>query len=107
MRRLSRLISPGFSVLTALAVTAGCWSQREPAVIESASYQAGYADGCNAASKDGGVVEKPSARERNRSEVDANYRDGWKDGFFACGGDAFRDFDGTPGPEQTPQGFGG
>lgn len=94
------MTSPRFFAVFGAAILSlsACWTQREPAVIDSASYQAGYASGCAAVEQRGGVTNRRSDEEKNRSEVDPNYRAGWKDGFLACGGDAFRDFETTPGP---------
>ncbi len=76
---------------TAALVLSACLPpKREPAVLDSAAYQNGYSEGCAAAGRQNDGTELDTRGAERRTETEPHFRAGWKDGFLACGGDAFR-----------------
>ena len=72
-------------ILIALLSLAACASPADRALRKSPDFQAGYSDGCAAASlqgankRDGGPARDEAAYQANRA-----YRSGWGAGFGAC-----------------------
>ncbi len=80
-----RLFSASIAAL-ALTGLAACADRTDPQIINSAGYQAGYADGCTTGNQRVDGFRGTVTRDENRFENDENYRIGWRQGYTVCGG---------------------
>jgi hypothetical protein len=86
--RYSSVLVP-LAAITALSVLAlaGCGgSQRERLIANGAapSYADGYEHGCSSGNAAGGGVFDSATKDEARFGTDAQYADGWSDGFQTC-----------------------
>ncbi|MEM9123744.1 MAG: hypothetical protein AAGB03_10565 [Pseudomonadota bacterium] len=89
--------------LGALLAVAACVSPAvDPQVVETASYQNGYADGCRTANERTNGLDQQVVRNEAIYDTNENYRLGWRSGYGACGGGAGNE---TPGVFNEDQWF--
>lgn len=95
-----------FAFVFALALPlGGCTLFEKSEPIETASYQAGYSQGCNTGMQRQQPFSDYVDRDQTRFENDRSYRAGWNAGYHACSrplNDASR----GSGPGPTPYGGG-
>ena len=80
-----------FPRLLALALAAGltmtlggCVSAKDRAMRNSQPYQAGYADGCAAATGQGASYREGPKRNEEAFQTNTAYRAGWNSGYSVC-----------------------
>jgi hypothetical protein len=76
---------PGAVAILAMAV-AGCANRVSPDVVQSASYQSGYADGCATGNRRATKFDRKVNRDELKFDKNENYAIGWRQGYSACGG---------------------
>lgn len=69
-----------------VAGVVACETGIDPAILNSAEYQEGYSDGCATAGNQSNGYESEIVENRARSGTNERYIIGWRQGFYACGG---------------------
>ncbi len=67
-----------------------CANRTDPAIVNTASYQTGYSDGCATGNQQIAGFKKTVRRNEAQFKTDEAYRIGWSQGFSACGGQKTR-----------------
>lgn len=65
-----------------------CASSVDPEILNSAVYHEGYADGCATANSQSNGFQSKITDNPARSDTNRKYIIGWRQGFYACGGQA-------------------
>ncbi len=69
----------------ALVLAGGCANRTDPAIINTPSYQAGYADGCTTGNELRDGFKSTVTRNQTLFDTDEPYRVGWRQGYSSCG----------------------
>ncbi len=86
VNRLSSRVTV-FAGVAALSLSLGaCANRTDPAIVNSASYQAGYADGCTTGNQRVEGFSSTITRDESLFETDEPYQVGWRQGYSVCGG---------------------
>ncbi|MBU6445708.1 MAG: hypothetical protein KGR48_17540 [Alphaproteobacteria bacterium] len=73
-----------FRTLALASALALCACAHRHTVHNTPNFQAGYADGCEAASGGGASYRAGPTRDEALYTKDADYRDGWNIGYSSC-----------------------
>ncbi len=72
-------------VLSASGLSA-CANRTDPAIVNTASYQTGYSDGCATGNQRLAGFKQTVKRDKILFNTDEAYRIGWNQGYVTCGG---------------------
>jgi hypothetical protein len=75
-------------LLGGAAALGACTSGVDPEILNSAVYHEGYADGCATANSQSNGFQSEITENPARSDTSRKYIIGWRQGFYACGGQA-------------------
>ncbi|MEH6527772.1 MAG: hypothetical protein V7723_17015 [Sneathiella sp.] len=75
-----------FWILASFLLVTACTSQRDQMVQDGfpLSYADGFADGCHSGKKAGGALFEEFKKDVTRFSAEAQYAQGWSDGFRQC-----------------------
>jgi|GEM_PF-1543820 len=74
-------VAGGMSLLTA------CETARDPELLNNPHYSHGYSDGCQTGHSRIAGFDDTVTKDRELSRDEPAYEIGWRDGYFACGGE--------------------
>ncbi|MGF1457311.1 MAG: hypothetical protein ACFB6R_18275 [Alphaproteobacteria bacterium] len=63
-----------------------CANRTDPAIVNTASYQTGYSDGCATGNQRLAGFSNTVKRDKILFKTDEPYRIGWNQGYVTCGG---------------------
>ncbi len=89
-RTLNGLLRAGAGLMILGLVTA-CGNSTDPALVNSASYQQGWTDGCTTGNQRVEGFSDTVTRNQTLFETDEGYQQGWRAGYVNCGGQTRRD----------------
>lgn len=81
------LIKVNLTGLFILTVLTACMTGIDPVILDSAEYHEGYSDGCATAGNQSNGFQSRIVENAARSETNERYIIGWRQGFYACGGE--------------------